>query len=199
MSRTRAYLSVIFPCLPVIPWLNVIVLAASRILLRRHRRTFHLLRQREAHSLEDPSRGYTYTACRPTNFSKPSLEFQFFRVAPGKWGPSFCWFPPLRLSRAVPLRPPAFWGLRFGDTPRSSGDASMDTASPVASRGHSTTLATDSVGARCHWLSEHAAHPSPTHAQSVMHRHSLPLQLPDGTTVVPWATARAARRFLARA
>ena len=84
MSRTRAYLSVICPCLPVIPWLNVIVLAASRILLRRHRRTFHLLRQREAHSLEDPSRGYTYTACRPTNFTKPSREFQLFRVFPGK-------------------------------------------------------------------------------------------------------------------
>ena len=28
----------------------------------------------------------------------------------------------------------------------------MDTASP-------TTLAIDSVGARCHWLYEHAAHP----------------------------------------
>ena len=60
MSRTRAYLSVICPCLPVIPWLKVIVLAASRILLRRHRRTFHLLIRgrvvellRKAHSPED--------------------------------------------------------------------------------------------------------------------------------------------------
>ena len=35
-------------------------------------------------------------------------------------------------------------------------------------------------------------------AQSLMHRHSSPLQLPDDTTVVPRATARAARRVVAR-
>ena len=59
------------------------------------------------------------------------------------------------------------WDLRFLEkAPGSSGDASMDIGNPVASRGHSTTLATDSVGARCHWFSEHAAHPSPTHAHS---------------------------------
>ena len=173
--------------------MNVIVLAVSRILLRRHRRTFHLLRQREAHSLEDPSRGYTY-----------SVDLLFFLSRQGNFNSAlprerFADFHPAPFTRGAAAPACVFGAPRFGDTPRSSSDASMDTASPVASRGHSTTLATDSVGARCHWLSEHAAHPSPMHAQSVMHRHSLQLQLPDGTTVVPLATARAARRFLSRA
>ena len=75
----------------------------------------------------------------------------------------------------------------------------MCTVRPVANRGESTTLAIVSVGARCHWLSEHAAHPSPTHAQLLMHRHSSPLQLPDDTPVVTQATARAAHRVVARA
>ena len=57
---------------------------------------------------------------------------------------------------------PAFWACVLEIRP---GDASMYTCSPVANRGHSTTLATVSVGAHCHWLSEHAEHPLPTHAQ----------------------------------
>ena len=36
-------------------------------------------------------------------------------------------------------------------------------------------------------------------ARLLMHRHSLPLQLPDDTTVVPRAMAHAARRVVARA
>ena len=103
---------------------------------------------------------------------------------------------PAPFTRPPARGPCAFWASVLRRRP---GDASMYTVSPVANRGHSTTLATVSVGARRHWLSEHAAPPSPTHAQLLMHRHSSPLQLPDGTTVVPWATARAARRFLARA
>ena len=69
----------------------------------------------------------------------------------------FCCLPPRRHSRqalARALRRPCSLALALGDTPESSVDASMDTASPVASRGHS--LAIDSVGARCHWLYEHA-------------------------------------------
>ena len=193
MSRTRAYLSVICPCLPVIPWLNVIVLAASRILLRRHRRTFHLLRQREAHSLEDPSRGYTYTACRPTNFTKPSKEFQLFRPF------RFADFHPCafharcrcaRLRFGAPLwRYAQELGRRLDGHRQPSRqsrafnhacDRQRRCALPLALRTRGTPFAD-------------------ARAQSVMHRHSSPLQLPDGTTVVPWATARAARRFLARA
>ena len=34
----------------------------------------------------------------------------------------------------------------------------MDIASPIASLGQSTTVATGTVGARCHQISEHAAH-----------------------------------------
>ena len=90
-----------------------------------------------------------------------------------------------------------FLGLRLGDTPGRSGDASMDTVCPVVIRGHSTV----SVGARRHWLSEHAAHSSPdTRTQRLMHRHSWPLQLPDDVTmVVVRAAPRAARRVVARA
>ena len=200
MPCTRAYLSVICPCLPVIPWLKVIVLAASRILLRRHRRTFHLLRQREAHSLEDPSRGYTYTACRPTNFTKPSREFQLFRVFPCEVGAIVLLIStpaPFTRGAAAPacVLGPALWryaqelGRRLDGHRQPSRqsrafnhacDRQRRCALPLALRTRGTPFA------------EH------THTV-LMHRHSPPLQLPDDTTVVPRATARAARRVVTRA
>eukprot|EP00964_Phaeocystis_antarctica_P066208 scaffold39990_cov67-Phaeocystis_antarctica.AAC.5 len=71
----------------------------------------------------------------------------------------------------------------------------MDTASPIASRGQSTTIATGTVGARCLTPSEHAAHRSRMYADGRrMHLqpHSSPLQLPD-TTVAPTAPGYVAR------
>ena len=85
-------------------------------------------------------------------------------------------------------------------TPRSSGHVSMDTASPIFSRGQSTTIATGTVGARCLTPSEHAARRSPMYADGRrihLQPHSSPLQLPD-TTVAPPAPGYVART-LARA
>ena len=73
----------------------------------------------------------------------------------------------------------------------------MDTATPIASRGHFTTLTTGSVGARCLKFPS-MPHPvtgvrlyaygRPMHVQP----QSSQLQLPD-TTVVPSAPVYAAR------
>ena len=49
-------------------------------------------------------------------------------------------------------------------TPGSSGHVSMDAASPISSRGQSTTVATSTVGAHCLMLFEHAARRSPKYA-----------------------------------
>ena len=73
--------------------------------------------------------------------------------------------------------------------PGSSGHVLMDTASPISSRGQSTTIATGTVGARCLMLSEHAARRSPKYADGRrMHlqpHSSFGQQLLDITVVSP--------------